>query len=58
MFTAVCYHLEKCFVGLKDLTFDVKDDDSDNVGADQAPDLGFQPTEPIDAVLLLPFRVP
>ena len=36
----------------------VKDDDSDNVGADQAPDLGFQPTEPIDAVLLLPFRVP
>ena len=41
IFTAVLHHVEKRFIGLNNLTFEVPDEDPDNVGVDQAPDLGF-----------------
>src|ERR1700756_1894563 len=36
---AVLQHPQKRFVGIDDCTFEVPDEDSQNVGVDQAPDL-------------------
>ena len=41
IFTAVSHHVEKRFIGLDNLTFEIPDKDSDNVGVDQAPNLRF-----------------
>src|SRR3954453_4184118 len=39
--TAVLQHAQKRFVGFDDRTFEVPDEDPQNVGVDQAPDLSF-----------------
>ena len=39
--TVVLQHLQKRLVGLDDLTLDVREEDSQNAGVDQAPDLIF-----------------
>ena len=44
IFTVVLHHAEKCFVGSGDCTFEIPHDNSHNIGLDQTPDLGFQPT--------------
>src|SRR5260370_13422962 len=41
IFTAVLHHAQKRFVGFDDRTFEVPDEDPQNVGVDQAPDLPF-----------------
>ena len=39
--TVVLKHLQKRLVGLDDLTLEVRDEDPQNAGVDQAPDLTF-----------------
>src|SRR5712691_7954857 len=39
IFTAVLHHAQKRFVGFDDRTFEAPDEDPQNVGVDQAPDL-------------------
>src|SRR5215813_8187693 len=39
--TVIPYDTEKCVIGLKYSTFDVANEDSDDVGVDQTPNLSF-----------------
>ena len=39
--TIVSHHAEKRVIGLDDLPFEIPDEDPDDVGVDQAPDLRF-----------------
>ena len=41
IFTAVFEQVEKRFIGLKNFTLEIPDEDTHDVGVDQAPDLGF-----------------
>src|SRR3989442_4519776 len=41
IFTAVLHHAQKRFVGFDDRTFEVPDEDPQNVGVDQTPNLPF-----------------
>src|ERR1700739_775748 len=39
--TVVSHHLQECVIGLDNATFEIENEDADNVGLDQAPDLRF-----------------
>jgi hypothetical protein len=41
IFATTFHHLEKGFIGLKNHTFEIPDEDTHNVGVDQTPDLRF-----------------
>ena len=41
IFPAVSQHVEKSIVGLRYFTSDIPDEDPDNIGVDEAPNLGF-----------------